>query len=146
MKRFALVFCILSSFYLTAVAQDHPTGPPQFITFPILTHVSPAGLDHGHFVFTEGAAFPSPLAPDLGFADFNAAPVSTAALSASGETDVSDGSDSYEGETSAAGTGTALAGTSNHIYPGNCSTSASSNTFGDCAVRNAIAQESGCAR
>lgn len=134
MKRFALVFCFLSSFYLTAFAQDHPTGPPQFITFPILTHVAPAGLNHGHFVFTEGAAFPTPLAPDFGFADFNAALASTSALSGSGETDVSDGSDSYEGETSAAGTAAALAGTSNHIYPGNCSTSASSNSFGDCAV------------
>jgi hypothetical protein len=36
------------------------SGPPQFITFPILTHVAEAGLDHGHFVFGGEAAVPTP--------------------------------------------------------------------------------------
>jgi hypothetical protein len=49
------------------------SGPPQFITFPILTHVAEAGLDHGHFVFGGEAAVPTPLARDLGAAPYNPA-------------------------------------------------------------------------
>ncbi len=46
---------------------------------------------------------------------------------------MSNAPDSYEGETGAVSNGTVLVGGSNHIYPGNCSTSAPTGTFGDCA-------------
>jgi hypothetical protein len=133
MKHFWLTSLLFAGFCLAAFAQEKPSGPPQFVTFPILTHVAPAGLDRGHFVFTDGGAFPWPLAPNLGFANFNAATPNTNSITGGSDLDVSDGSSSYEGETSAAGT-TALVGTSNHIYPGNCSTSAASGSSGDCAV------------
>jgi hypothetical protein len=114
-------------------------GPPQFITFPILTRVAEPGLDHGHFVFSEGGAIPNPLAPPPGSTSFWGASIGSLALLTGLDRDVSNSADSYEGETGAAGTGLLgivgiLAGGSNHIYPGNCSTAAVSGTFGDCAV------------
>jgi hypothetical protein len=117
-----------------AQGQSAPNGPPQFLTLPILTHVAEAGLDHGHFVFGGEAAIPTPLAPDLGATDYSPSQLGTLALVTGSDRDVSDSSDSYEGETGAAGTGI-LVGTSNHIYPGNCSVSAPSGSFGDCAVK-----------
>jgi hypothetical protein len=108
-------------------------GPPQFVTLPILTHVAEQGLDHGHFVFGGEAGLPAPLAPDRGTADYRPAPGGPGSLSGGTDRDVSDGSDSYEGETSAAGTGGILVGNSNHIYPGNCSASAPTGGYGDCA-------------
>ena len=119
-----------------ASAADHPTGPPQFVTFPILTHVSASGLDHGHFVFTDGAAIPAPLNSDRGAANYNPALFGgpkAAAITGSGEANASNAPDSYEGETGAASNGSTLVGGSNHIYPGNCSASAASGSFGDCA-------------
>jgi len=41
-------------------------GPPPFLMRPILLHVGEEGLDHGHFVYTEGAALPAPIAPRIG--------------------------------------------------------------------------------
>ncbi len=110
-------------------------GPPNFVSFPILTHVAEDGLDHGHFVGGPGeSAIPDPLVPSYGSTPYNAAGVSAVALVIGTDRDVSNAPDSYEGETSAAAFGSLIVGTSNHIYPGNCSASAPSGTFGDCAV------------
>jgi len=108
-------------------------GPPPFVTFPILTHVGEAGLDHGHFVFGGEAAIPAPLAPDRGAADYSPASAGVIIPGISADVDASNASGSYEGETGAASFGTLIVGGSNHIYPGNCSASAASGTFGDCA-------------
>ena len=110
-------------------------GPPNFVSFPILTHVAEAGLDHGHFVGGPGeSGVPAPLAPNYGSTAFNAAGVSAAAATVGADRNVSHTSDSYEGETSAAAVGSLIVGTSNHIYPGSCTISAPSGAFGDCAV------------
>jgi hypothetical protein len=131
------VFLLPTSTRVAAQGQSTSNGPPQYLTLPILTHVAPAGLDHGHFVFGGEAAIPTPLAPNLGATDYLAAQTGTLALTTGTDFDVSDGADSYEGETSAAGAAltSILVGASNHIYPGNCSATASSGTFGDCAVK-----------
>ena len=47
----ACALALACSFTLTA---QQPAGPPAFVTFPILTHVAEAGLDHGHFVAGPG--------------------------------------------------------------------------------------------
>ncbi len=117
-------------------------GPPQFISFPILLHVNDRALDHGHFVFGGEAAIPAPIAPNLGRAEFRPALGGGLAFAAGGDSDVSGGTDSYEGETGAAGT-TVLVGASNHIYPGNCNASAPSGTFGDCAVKAYASSDGG---
>ena len=117
---------------LSALAQG---GPPNFISYPILTHVAEDGLDHGHFVEGPGeTSVPGPLAPNYGATQFNAAGISAAAATVGADRDVSNSPDSYEGETSAAAFGSLIVGTSNHIYPGNCSASAPTGSFGDCAV------------
>lgn len=117
-------------------SQNPDPGPPQFLTRPILLHVAEPGLDHGHFVFGGEAAMPAPLAPHLGTANYLAPGVGSLALIAGADRDVSDSADSYEGETGATGIpGLLLVGASNHIYPGNCSASAPSGSFGDCAVK-----------
>ena len=108
-------------------------GPPQFLTRPILVHVSEAGLDHGHFVFGGEAAIPTPLAKDRGSSAFNSAPASTLNLVTGTDRDVSNSSNSYEGETGAVTSGIVLVGGSNHIYPGNCNAAAAPGTVGDCA-------------
>ncbi len=114
--------------------QQPDPGPPQFVTFPILLHVGDPGLDHGHFVFGEDVAYPRPLAPNLGTAPYSPVTTGTLQISGSGEVNVSQLSSSYEGETGATGLGSILVGASNHIYPGNCSATAASGAFGDCAV------------
>jgi hypothetical protein len=116
-------------------SQNPDPGPPQFLTRPILLHVGEQALDHGHFVFGGEAAIPEPLAPNLGTTNYLAPGVGSLALIAGTDRDVSDSSNSYEGETGAAGTASLLVGASNHIYPGNCSATAPSGTFGDCAVK-----------
>src|SRR5689334_12812272 len=93
-------------------------GPPPFLTFPILMHVGEDGLDHGHFVFTEGAAIPGPLAKDYGTANAPNADFTLGSLSPSNDTNVSGGTSEYEGETGAAATGGYLVGAANHIFPG----------------------------
>jgi len=133
MKKLSL--SILIAVFLPVVGQSQVAqGPPQFLTFPILTRVAPPGLDHGHFVFVGDEAVPAPLAPSGGATNFVGATIGTSSLTTGTDVDVSDSPDSYEGETGAAGAGV-LVGGSNHIYPGNCSTSAASGTFGDCAVK-----------
>lgn len=113
---------------------QQPSGPPAFVTFPILTHVAEQGLDHGHFVAGPGeSAIPAPIfekpAPGTaGVPQFNAPPSVGVQ-----DGDVSNATGSYEGETTAVGSGTYIVGGSNHIYPGNCSTAAASGTVGDCA-------------
>lgn len=83
---------------LSAIAAG---GPPNFISYPILTHVAEDGLDHGHFVEGPGeSALPSPLAPNYGATQFNAAGISAAAATVGADRDVSNSPDSYEGETS----------------------------------------------
>jgi hypothetical protein len=132
------VFLLPTITRVGAQGQNTFNGPPQFLTLPILTHVAQPGLDHGHFVFGGEAAIPAPLAPNLGTANYFAAQTSSPALTTGLDRDVSDSANSYEGETSAAVTGIlvgTLVGTSNHIYPGNCSAAAPSGTFGDCAVK-----------
>lgn len=137
--KVCLVLLVFFSVLSVAVmGQDdvHPSwtlGPPQFVTFPILTHVAPAGMQHGHFVFTEGGLVPAPLAGTPAPGTASPAIFGALALTMGGDTNASSSDDSYEGETGAAGTGTLLVGGSNHIYPGNCSTSAATGTFGDCA-------------
>lgn len=114
------------------LAQE-PAGPPAFVTFPILTHVTDNGLDHGHFVEGPGeSAVPAPIfrAPAPGTA---AGATFAGAVGSSLETNVSGSTDSYEGETGAVSNGTYLVGGSNHIYPGNCNAAAAPGTFGDCA-------------
>ena len=126
--------CAVGLFLFGAQGQNGSNGPPQFLTLPILTRVAPAGLDHGHFVFGNDAAIPSALAPSPGATNYLAPSSSASTLTMGTDRDVSDGADSYEGETGATGI-SILVGASNHIYPGNCSTSAPSGTFGDCAVK-----------
>jgi hypothetical protein len=128
----AVASFVLFSCFLGAQGQT-PPGPPAFITFPILTHVAEPGLDHGHFIAGGEAAIPSPLAPNLGSANYSPAVAGTLAITTGTDRDVSNTSDAYEGETGAVSTGSLLVGGSNHIYPGSCSASAASNTFGDCA-------------
>src|SRR4051812_16966322 len=84
---------------LVVLAQQ-PPGPPAFVSFPILTHVAPDGLDHGHFV--EGpaeSAVPSPVfhAPQPGKAAA-ATFVGSGGVDTVGEGNVSLAADSYEGE------------------------------------------------
>jgi hypothetical protein len=117
----------------SAHSQNPDAGPPQFLTRPILLHVAEPGLDHGHFVFGGEAATPAPLAQDFGAAAYDPAGRGGVRIAGGTNQDISDGSDSYEGETGATGSGL-LVGASNHIYPGNCSAAAAQNTFGDCAV------------
>jgi hypothetical protein len=119
-------------------SQNPDPGPPQFLTRPILLHVSDRALDNGHAIFEEGpgeSAVPGPLVPDLGFTAYNPADLAALLISSGADRDVSDSADSYEGETGATGTGSTLVGASNHIYPGNCVTTAPTGSFGDCAVK-----------
>jgi hypothetical protein len=134
MKK-AVLSLVVALFSLPLWAQSQEAqGPPQFLTLPILSRVAPPGLDHGHFVFVgDEGVVPGPLAPSGGATSFVPAARASQNLTTGTDRDVSDSSDSYEGETGAAGT-TVLVGGSNHIYPGNCSKSAPSGTFGDCAV------------
>lgn len=108
-------------------------GPPAFLTSPILVHVAEAGLDHGHFVFAEEAGTPAPLARPLGAAPVSGAQPGSSVLASSADTNATNASDSYEGETGAAANATTIVGAANHIYPGNCSASAAPGAFGDCA-------------
>jgi hypothetical protein len=117
------------------IVRAQTQGPPQFVTFPILVHVSEDGLNHGHFVFGEDVGIPSPLSRNLGSTKFVPAGHGGGGLTGGTNIDASDGPDSYEGETTALGFGGLLVGGSNHIYPGNCSIGAASGTFGDCAVK-----------
>lgn len=143
MKKFLglLILSILAvSTSLPALvhSQNPDPGPPQFLTRPILLHVSERALENGHAVFEEGpgeSAIPGPLAPNLGGAAYNPASLANLSISSGPDQDVSDGADSYEGETGAAGTTAIFVGASNHIYPGNCNTAAATGTFGDCAVK-----------
>lgn len=138
MKRLLLgtgvVGIVIGLAYSAAMAAG---GPPPFLTAPILMRVSQTALDHGHFVFGEDGALPSPLAPQPGTATPASASFTTATVLSTGvDVDVSNAPDSYEGETgatSAVSSGTVIVGASNHIYPGNCSASAPAGTFGDCA-------------
>ena len=129
----------------TAVGMSaESNGPPPFVTFPILTHVGEPGLDHGHFVFGGEAAIPAPLAPDRGAATYAPAQLGTSTLSSGSgsDRDVSNSSDSYEGETGAASNGSLIVGASNLIYPGSCQASAGRGAFGDC-VPNAYRSADG---
>ena len=132
-----LILVVSGLFFLmpiTPILAAESNGPPQFVTFPILTHVAEPGLEHGHFVFGDEAAIPKPLAPDRGAATYSPATLGTSSLSLSStDRDVSNSSDSYEGETGAAAFGTTVVAGSNHIYPGNCGASATTGSFGDCA-------------
>jgi hypothetical protein len=127
-------------------SQNPDPGPPQFLTRPILLHVSDRALENGHSVFVEGpgeSAVPGPLAPNLGSALYSPASSATLLISSGPDQDVSDAADSYEGETGATGTSTILVGASNHVYPGNCSVTAPSGTFGDCAVKAYASSDGG---
>src|ERR671932_2583151 len=84
----------LTAFLLVLVSsqnQDHPQGPPQFLTRPILLHVSDRALDSGHAVFVEGpseSAVPGPLAPQLAPASFAPATTGTLAIATGSDRDV----------------------------------------------------------
>jgi hypothetical protein len=126
MNRLRVLSCTLLvtvAASLSALAQAPPdgAGPPAFVTFPILTHVAPAGLDHGHFAFNgDEIGIPTPLAPNRGAALYSPAAPSSLSLATGTDRDVSNAPDSYEGETGAAGTAALLIGGSNHIFPGAC--------------------------
>jgi hypothetical protein len=134
-SRIAISMIVMAILVFSPLSAGAAGGPPAFVSFPILTHVAEAGLDHGHFIEGPGeSGLPSPFAPDYGSTDFLAAGASTAAITSGGDQNVSSSSNSYEGETSAAATGSIIVGTSNHIYPGSCNAAAPSGSFGDCAV------------
>src|SRR3954467_10386343 len=108
-RRFACAIAIAGTASFSLAAQQ-PAGPPAFVTFPILTHVTDNGLDHGHFVEGPGeSAIPAPIfkAPAPGAAD-GASFAGT--LAAALESDVSLANGSYEGETGAVSNGTILVG------------------------------------
>jgi hypothetical protein len=118
---------------MVLLAQE-PSGPPAFVSFPILVHVTDNGLDHGHFVEGPGeSAMPRPLSHRPAPGPDNPADLSGQPAGAGLEADVSNAAGSYEGETGAVSNGAILVGGSNHIYPGNCSASAAPGAFGDCA-------------
>jgi hypothetical protein len=124
MGKVLVLAMMLMAAALPLMAQGKPAtaGPPQFLTFPILLHVGEDGLDHGHFVFTEGAAIPGPLAHDAGSAAYvPAGTTGTVAINPTLDANVSGSSGSYEGETGVAATATLMVGGSNHIFPGACS-------------------------
>src|SRR5437899_4551279 len=122
MKKSLVVVLALIALSLPLAAQvPEFAGPPQFLTFPILLHVSDSALDHGHFVFGGEAALPAPLAPDRGASTAGPAVGGGTALlsTANADIDVSKTPDAYEGETgasSAAASGGLLVAGSNHIY------------------------------
>jgi hypothetical protein len=134
MRKLSLLFtfALLAQPSVNALSAE-PSGPPPFVTIPIITHVAEDGLDHGHFVFGEEAALPAPLVPDRGAAAYSPAPTGAPISGINADLDTSNATNSYEGETGATSNGTILVSGSNHIYPGNCSASAPSGTFGDCA-------------
>ena len=101
----AFGFCAVGLFLLGAQGQSGSNGPPQFLTLPILLHVAQPGLDHGHFIFSDNAATPAALATNAGTASYVFAPSAGPGLTTGTDRDVSDGADSYEGETGATGTG-----------------------------------------
>lgn len=136
------LFCLSFATGVRAQGSSPASGPPQYLTLPILTHAAQPGLDHGHFIFSGEAALPAPLARDFGAAKYFVAQAGTLTPSTGTDRDVSDGSDSYEGETSAAGT-SILVGNSNHIYPGNCNASAPPGSYGDCAVKAYASSDGG---
>ncbi len=115
------------------LAQE-PPGPPAFVSFPILMHVTDNGLDHGHFVEGPGeTAMPGVLSRTPAPGPDNPATFGGASTGSGAEADVSNASGSYEGETGAVSNGSILVGGSNHIYPGACNASALPGTSGDCA-------------
>jgi hypothetical protein len=117
----AIVMNVLAVVSVMAWAQSNEL--PQYIHRPILLHVGEEALDHGHFVFSEDAATPAAIAPNLGAANYVPSLFTSTAASAGAEGDVSNSSASeYEGETGAASNGTLIVSGSNHIFPGNCST------------------------
>jgi hypothetical protein len=128
------LFILSSATNVGAQGASGSQGPPQFVTLPILLHVADPGLDHGHFVFGGEAGMPAPLASSPGTANYIASTTTAGSLKTGSDLDVSGGPDSYEGETSAAGSSLVI-GASNHIYPGNCNTAAAPGTVGDCAVK-----------
>lgn len=136
-KNSLLVMALLLALAMWTSGDAADNGPPPFLTFPILTHVAEAGLQHGHFVFGGDAAIPAPLAPKLGAAPYTSAAIlAQSTLTTGADRDVSNAPDSYEGETgatAAVSNSLAIVAGSNHIYPGNCNTFAASGTFGDCA-------------
>lgn len=135
-KRLLLWTMILLPAAIPLGAGAQGNGPPPFITIPILTHVAEPGLIHGHFVFGADAALPTPLAPTPGSGTYAPATFVSSTLVSGSDRDVSNNPDSYEGETGtlgAASSAISLVAGSNHIYPGKCTASAPSGTFGDCA-------------
>lgn len=118
--RLSSVF-VVAGIALAAFAQEsHPSGPPQFVSVPILMRVGEAALDHGHFVFSEGAAIPSPLAPNNGTAPYSGAVIGSAAIVAGSDVNVSNDPTAYEGETGGAAAGGVIVGASNRVFPGAC--------------------------
>ena len=117
----AIVMSVLAVVSVMAWAQSKEL--PQYIHRPILLHVGEEGLEHGHFVFSEGAATPAPIAPNLGAANYVPFLSTSTAASAGAEVDISNSSSSeYRGETGAASNGVLIVGGSNHIFPGACAT------------------------
>src|SRR5215213_7125848 len=102
----ALTITALMPVLVKSQNQDHPQGPPQFLTRPILLRVSEHALDNGHAIFEEGpgeSAIPGPLVPQLGAASYAAATTGALAPILVGGLDrnVSNSPGSYEGETGA---------------------------------------------
>src|SRR5438105_8901342 len=108
MKRFAAIVLSLTVAGAFAYHVIAAGGPPPFLTTPILMHVAESALDHGHFVFAEGAALPAPLAPDRGAAIASGAAPGTNLVTTGTDQNVSNTDDAYEGETGAAATGSLI--------------------------------------
>ncbi len=111
-------------------------GPPAFLTFPLLRRVAEQGLINGHFVFQGDTAVPAPLAPKPGAGTYSPPLLTGPTIGTGQDRNVSNSPDAYQGETGATSGvsfGNRIVAGSNSIYPGNCSASAPSGSFGDCA-------------
>jgi hypothetical protein len=117
-----LVFVVSLLAGSAIVGQEHPTGPPSFVTFPILNRVALTGLEGGHLVWTGEGFAPTPLAwPQPGATNVPSATFLPSGSPIQSEADVSNSGGSYQGETGAASNTAVIVSGSNFIYPGQCS-------------------------
>jgi hypothetical protein len=135
MRKAVAIISLLALSSLSA-APVGDVGPPAFVTYPILLHVAEPAMENGHFAMGPGESLvPAPLVRSAGSASFAPATFAASSLATGTDRDVSNASDSYQGETGAVSNALYLVGGSNSIYPGNCSAAAAPGTFGDCAPR-----------
>jgi|GEM_PF-1385303 len=149
---------------LLAAPNDHSDGhPPQFTTIPMHDRMIGVEVQNGHVVFrpplTEdvggGEAPPSGQAPGGGHGGGGGGnvndygdPAGVAVApncfpNSTNNFDATCAQDSYQGEPmlNADPVDGVLVGAENDIYPGNCSTSAATGTFGDCGLSTAVSAD-----